>query len=96
MLVSVKDYLKENFPDVKYGEYTSNSNNDVVYFKELYSEGIYTEVWDKGSCVEVKSFVVGENEQPPIALVCSKVASLNVDEIFAKVKSDTELLKKII
>lgn len=95
MLNDIIDYLRDNFPEQKFDKYVNNLNTDTIYFNSLFIENIYTEIWEKENYIEVKTFAVNSDKNPT-ALMYSKVSSGRLDSVFKKVKSDSELLRKII
>lgn len=95
MLNDIIDYLRDNYPNQRFDKYVNNLNTDTIYFNSLFVENIYTEIWEKDNYIEVKTFVVNSDKNPT-ALMYSKMSSGRPDSVFKKVKSDSELLRKII
>lgn len=95
MLNDIIDYLRDNYPNQRFDKYVNNLNTDTIYFNSLFVENIYTEIWEKDNYIEVKTFVVNSDKNPT-ALMYSKVSFGKPASVFEKVKSDSELLRKII
>lgn len=95
MLNDIIDYLRGNYPNQRFDKYVNNLNTDTIYFNSLFVKNIYTEIWEKDNYFEVKTFVVNSDKNPT-ALMYSKVSFGKPASVFEKVKSDSELLRKII
>lgn len=95
MLNDIIDYLRDNYPDQKFDKYVNNLNTDTVYFNSLFVKNIYTEIWEKENYIEVKTFAVNSDKNPT-TLMYSKVCFGRPASVFNKVKTDSELLKKIL
>lgn len=95
MLTSVVNYLNKNYPELKYGKYLNNYNGETIYFKSLFDEEIYTEIWEKENHIELKTFLIKNADDYPVAYMYSKIYSFDGEDVFDKVKNDSSLLKKL-